>query len=1434
MITAGLDIGSSSIKIVLTQKGKVIGKKIVQHEGSITSSVHELIREFLQKHEKIKFTITGGNARHLLDVPSLILPVSIEAALHTLDDKPNGIISMGGEEFIFYKLDDKGKISGNITGDKCASGTGEFFRQQLSRMDMTINDLEEIDPKGKVHHLSSRCSVFMKSDCTHKLNKKEATKEEIVLSLSYVMAQKIKEFIAKARVTQGKILCIGGVSQNRFVLNYLRDLLPNIDFKLQPESAYWEAYGASLFAEKNGKEISLGDHIFLDEEKGENEWNPLKDSSDLVNFIELENGRPLPGRKYIMGVDGGSTTTKVVLIDRETKQMVTSYYGRTHGDPVRALRICLQKIKEQIVEEISEEGYETISIEEIGVTGSSREILGVFLETRDIYNEIIAHATGTGFYNPQIDTVFEIGGQDAKYIYLDNKVPVDYAMNEACSAGTGSFIEESASGDLNISDVRLISDIALLSKKPARFGEHCSAFINSDIRKAIHENKSKEDIVAGILYSIVANYLNRVVGNRKIGENIVLQGGVAKNKALAYAFAGELKKNITVPPHPELMGAFGVALMANQKSLERDKASFKGSIDDLMQKEIRYGKIFRCKSCENDCPIQTLFVNEHRYFFGGRCDKYANIRKKNKINMDSIEDISTLRESLLFEKYSPSFKEIKETKLTVIIPKTFSIFDMWPLYSWFFHSLGVGIQLIENNDSDGKNFIEAPFCFPAEIAHGRVETMLKTEGDYYFLPQLRMMHSMEKGIPATLCPIVQGFPYYARSSFTMDRERILSPIIDFQDGFFQGEKPFIKMGKQMGFSESDSKEAFLKAIRQYLKYREEAVQIGKRIIREAKNKNETVIVLLGRSYNLFDDEANLGIPRKFLSRGYRIIPNDFMPVQNEWISENMYWYWGQINLKSSVIVKENPNLFAVYISNFSCAPDSFILHQIRWIMGSKPFLVLELDSHSADAGVDTRIEAFLDIVSAYRKKLSIVNEKRSDKKIAAILDGSNSYLLDKRNGEKIDFRDPRVTVLFPSMGRYASEAVAESINGSGIRSIALDVPSEETTQLARDIASGKECIPTLITMGSTLDYFKKNPPQKDKYYLVLIPSTTGPCRTGQYGPWFDRVFETLEWENVTTLPLSSDNSYTELGSKTSMFAWWALVVTDFYKDMETALQILALDKNKASVILENSWQRIKKSFGKKPRDILKAVEKAAEEIGDIEIKDDVDSVKKVLIVGEIYVRRDDFSQKQLLDLLAKNNIMGKITGVTEWVNYTSYLLDKHFKKRLRKIPWYKRFFSKEWRNFLISSLENIYKKSVEYRVKKRFIRTKLIPQVPDDMEKMMKKAEFFTDIDYETEATISSISAAESVHAGYSGVIVIAPFACLIGRLAKSIMTPYMREISFPIITIENDGREYPPNVMSQLEIFMMNVKRYPSAQKKDEHIPVEVKNKGKYQYAEK
>ena len=600
MYALGINIGSASIKVVMLHDDRVLWSRVVAHEGNCIETLSSIIREN-NPPVGTRSLVTGTEGRYLVNINSVLESICIEEALAHLALKVDAVVSLGGENFVVYTIDESAKIITSFAGNKCASGTGEFFKQQLGRMDLRLNDVGKLPDNARVCRMSSRCSVFMKSDCTHKLNKGEATKADIVLSLSDVMATKVSDFLKRARIKKGRVLLAGGVTRNNYIVRFIKEKLPDIELVVPDQASYFEAFGAALLARRSGSPLPPIGSLFRPQEIDFARYQPLASAQGMVTYLPSKRGTVRPHGEYILGVDGGSTTTKVALIDIQTDEIVASHYGRTHGDPVNALKECIAEVKKQIRGEI---GDAPITISLASTTGSSREILGVFLETPAVYNEIIAHAVGTTYFKPDIDTIFEIGGQDAKYALIKNRVPIDYAMNEACSAGTGSFLEESASGDLNINDVRAIGEIAMRAAGPLKFGEQCSAFINSDIRKAIQLGASREDITAGLITSIVSNYLNRVVGNRTIGDNIVLQGGVALNKAVPLAFAMLMGKSITIPPDPELLGCFGVGILAKQKHAEGliQKGSF--NLDRILETTIIYERNSGASRARTTAPLR--------------------------------------------------------------------------------------------------------------------------------------------------------------------------------------------------------------------------------------------------------------------------------------------------------------------------------------------------------------------------------------------------------------------------------------------------------------------------------------------------------------------------------------------------------------------------------------------------------------------------------------------------------------------------------------------------------------------------------------------------------------------------------------------------------------------------------------------------------------
>ncbi len=590
-------------------------------------------------------TVTGRKFRNNIDLNSIPEVEAIEYALSYVNQnkhKYSAILSLGAETFILYNLDNYNKIASVVSKNKCASGTGEFFLQQIKRMDLSIDEAIDISKNTEPYKVSGRCSVFCKSDCTHALNK-GVPKANVASGLAKMIAEKIEELLRDEYPHD--IMLIGGVTKNKVVMDFLRQKYSKI--AIPDEADHFEALGAAVYAINNDIQHTCNyEKIFINTHSSFSFQPPLDRFINKVTFNQSKRRQAKPNENSILGLDVGSTTTKAVAISTEDNMILASEYLYTNGDPIAAAKKCYKALHEQLPTDINITG--------LGTTGSGRQIAGMHALTDGIFNEITAHSTAAVFFDGEVDTIFEIGGQDAKYTYIVNKVPADYAMNEACSAGTGSFIEEAAFESLGIS-LHDIEPLALKGDNPPNFSDQCAAFISSDIKTAQQEGISHENIIAGLTYSICMNYINRVKGNRPAGKKIFMQGGVCYNKAIPVAMAALADREIIVPPDPGLMGAFGVALEVKAKQriglLKKDNYSLQA----LANRAVKYHPDFICnggkEGCDLSCKISMIEIEGRKYPFGGACDKYNNYKQVTAFDIDRYDFIAK-RNLLMFNKYS--------------------------------------------------------------------------------------------------------------------------------------------------------------------------------------------------------------------------------------------------------------------------------------------------------------------------------------------------------------------------------------------------------------------------------------------------------------------------------------------------------------------------------------------------------------------------------------------------------------------------------------------------------------------------------------------------------------------------------------------------------------------------------------------------------------
>ncbi len=984
----GIDVGSVTVKVVLLDRREELLRDYYRRShGAPLSTVISILDDLFSwlPSEAVVGLGTSGSGGELfaqllggLHMNELIAQVR---AINKFHPEARTVIEIGGQDSKLLLLERQGEETVLVDfslNTQCAAGTGSFLEQQAMRLGMSIEEFARLALEAKnPPYIAGRCAVFAKSDIIH-LQQVGVETKEIVAGLCYALARNFRSDIGRGKEFKKPILFQGGVSKNPGMVRAFEEVLglePG-ELIIPKYQVLMAAIGTALIAKEGPKirfsweeqrERLLAMARAREAHEGSHRRLVLRPSCRKLVVQE----RSLEGETEVeayLGIDVGSISTNLVAIDRQG-QMLSWVYLRTGGDPLLAVRRGLKIIERQTEGKLKVLG--------VGVTGSGRELIGKFVGADLVKNEITAQATAAVAIDPEVDTVFEIGGQDSKFIHLKNGAIIDFAMNKACAAGTGSFLEEQA-GRLAI-PIEEFSEIALACPAPAPLGERCTVFMESDLIHHQQRGSSKEELIAGLAYSIAYNYLNRVVGNRKIGERILFQGGVAHNKAVLAAFQELTGKEVLVPPHHDVTGAYGVALLVRE---EMEGGAPLGADGDGKRTNFRGFELdrnyevshFTCRACANVCEIkQVKFQDGPALFYGSRCGKFDELQRK-RVHPD-IPDLFEERARLIFgrEDYEGllSYKPEGKGRGRVGMPRALLFWDKFPFWREFFLSLGYEVLLSPQTDREllkaAVQGATALACLPSKAVHGHIKALLAERLDYLFLPA--MIDADFEGLTTQVnhnCPLIQAMPFIANGQFDFAR---LAEVEVLQDHFhfyrprrLSGE--LYRLGRRLGANGSEVRKAIQRAWAAQRAFERACRERGQEVLRELGPKRRG-IAILARSYNGCDRGLNLDVPGKLREMGAIPIPLDFLPLEEvDWRPfAAVHWNCGKRILCATEIIKRTPYLHGVYLSHFMCGPDSFIVHHVRQILGEEPLLFLELDEHSADAGIRTRCEAYLDSLS---------------------------------------------------------------------------------------------------------------------------------------------------------------------------------------------------------------------------------------------------------------------------------------------------------------------------------------------------------------------------------------------------------------------------------------------------------------------------------------
>jgi len=1368
----GLDLGSVSVKIVeLDGDGNIVSSGYKRHHGQ---PLHAAV-EFLEKVELGRPMVVTGSAGKLLsdilDVAHINEVIALAAAVGRYYPDTKTVVEMGGEDSKLLVLD-RGRLKDFSMNAACAAGTGSFLDQQADRLNVKIEgEFGELALKStNPPRIAGRCSVFAKSDMIH-LQQLATPDYDIVAGLCFAVARNFKSTIGRGKKMVPNIIFLGGVAANAGMVRAFREVLVagGEGFSVPEHYNVLPAAGAALLAKERGSLTvyegidRLKNHLNMTNRyKGEGLDPLLTDDDFLVRCSPLSEVHAIDGKAKVdayLGIDIGSISTNVVVMD-EDKKVLSKRYLMTAGRPIEAVR--------QGLREVGAEVGDRVNIRGVGTTGSGRYMIADFVGADVVKNEITAQATAAADIDPTVDTIFEIGGQDSKFISLKDGVVVDFEMNKVCAAGTGSFLEEQAE-KLDINIKVQFGEMSLAAKCPISLGERCTVFMESALVSHQQRGAPKDDLVAGLGYSIVYNYLNRVVGDRAVGDRIFFQGGVAFNKGVTAAFERVTGKNITVPPHHDVTGALGMAIIAQRHVTQTalPSSSFKGF--DLGDRKYSI-KSFDCKSCSNQCEIRQVTIDgeKDKLYYGSRCEKY-DVKRKAAKELNTLPRLFAEREEMLLAGYDPA--RVAGPKIGV--PYVLFLHEQFPFWRTFLEKLGFTVVLSDRSNKKtirrGLEAVVAETCFPVKMAHGHILDLMDAGVERIFLPSFINLSqegdAMERGVA---CPYVQTMPYLA--SAAIDGLKLIAPSISFRDGLDYMAKELKYELKDYGISLGKIKSALKAGQAAQSEFYGRIRARGMEFLR-ALGPDERAIALISRPYNGCDVGLNLDLPDKLRDLGVTAMPMDFLPLSGVDISgdwPNMYWRSGQRILQAAEIVRKDKRLNALYLTNYGCGPDSFITKYFKEVMGRKPYLQLEVDEHSADAGAITRCEAYLDSLENVGK---IDFEAKKVRTVTFNKDGKARK------------------VYIPRMCDHAY-ALAAAFKRQGVESEVTPPADSVTLSLGRRYTSGKECYPCTITTGDMVKIAtdKGFDPARTAFFM---PSGTGPCRFGQYNMLHRLVLDELGFHDVPIYaPNQDEGLYSDLGLVGNTFvksAWEGIMAVDLLIKCLHETRPYEKEKGRTDATYN---EFVTKACGavEAGRPLEPVLKEAREAFTGIARHD----VVKPLIgmVGEIYVRSNEFSNENVIRKIEELGGEVWLAPFGEWIFYQNFTNIDNAKRKVRLSE----YFSCLTTNFVQKKIEKKYSAVFE-----GFLRTLHEPAIKDTL----KAALPYLRPTFQGEAILSMGKSVDFTRHGVSGIINAMPFNCMPGTIVAALLKKFSEDYDgFPYLSQSYDGHEQS-NAMTRLEAFV-------------------------------
>lgn len=1398
----GLDVGSTTVKIaVLNEELELIYSEYKRHKSDVKKTVESVLLDFYSKYGDIDvcINVTGSGgmfAEKYLGITFVQEVIAGSTAIKHYIPDTDVIIELGGEDSkITY-------LSGNVEqrmNSICAGGTGAFIDQMASLLNTDAAHLNELAyDYEKIYPIASRCGVFAKTDIQALLNQ-GASREDIAMSVFQSVVNQTISNLACGRPIVGNITFLGGPLHylDNLVFRFKETLGEERNTFYRPDDAkIFVAKGAALLARKEGKVFKIKDVLDKFDKFSIDEDDKLvslealfKSEAQYEEFVEDHKSKELVYKNLAdyqgpiyLGIDSGSTTSKIVAVG-ENEEILFENYQTNKGKP---LEIVMDNLK-SVYGQMNPKAY----IASSGITGYGEDFIKAALNIDTGEVETIAHYTAAKRFDPNVDFILDIGGQDMKAMHVKDGVIDSIQLNEACSSGCGSFLQTfAASVGMSVEEFQ---KAALYAQHPVDLGSRCTVFMNSRVKQAQKEGAGVGDIAAGLCYSVILNAINKVIKVRdpeKLGNNLVVQGGTFYGDAILKAFENITGKKASRPSIAGLMGAYGMALIAKERSKDKSSILSKEELSEFSYTQ----KSANCGKCTNNCSLQVnIFSDGRRYITGNRCERGAGINIEKK----EIPNLYRFKYERLFS-YEP-LADAEAFRGTVGIPRVLNMYENYPFWHTFFSQLGFRVVLSDKSSrkiyEKGLSSISSETaCYPAKLVNGHIENLVEKGLKFIFYPSIFYeSKQFDKAHNQLNCPVVAGYPEVVVNnvdSLSTDEITYLNPFLSFSNEkilytrLSEVFRDIVVEDKHIQIPKSDIKRAVKLAWREQNFYHEDIAEKGKEALEYIDKNNAKAIVLAGRPYHV-DPEINHGIPELIESMDIAVISEDALAYNIEDISGDVrvldQWVYHSRLYRAAEFVGKSKNIEMIQLNSFGCGLDAVTTDQVNDILNSygKIYTVLKIDEVSNLGAAKIRIRS---LVQAMADKPC--EEIKFEAKPTVKLEYTKEMRTER-------------TVLVPAMAPDHFRILKPAIASEGYKLEFLEEVDRGVINDGLKYVNNDSCYPSITVVGQMLHALTSGKYDPDKTVLAMF-QTGGACRASNYVGYIRKALSDAGYPQVPVLAISVQGIESNGGFTVTYpmirKSMAAIVLGDLIVRVSNRMRPYEVVKGTTNDLKEKWLSKLENEIPTMKRaDYEKYVYQIVEEFDGIEVEKGLQK-PKVGIVGEILVKYLPAANNHLQDILEEEGAEVISSDLTDFLLYcvrnTRYKAKLYGKNRLFGTV-------SDFGRVYLEYLRKPIRKAL--RASENFEEPKTIEEIEDYAKEVVQLGHHYG------EGWLLTGEMVELINQGAPNIVCVQPFGCLPNHITGKGMIKAVRNL-YPqanIIAVDYDPGASEVNQVNRIKLMM-------------------------------